>query len=156
MSFSAPAAGTDGDVSRDWTGRELLAQPVRLRGIRLGQPIDLLLDIVALRLIGFDVRCGDDVVRFLPLAAARMRPDEIEVRSALLLLDEGDTSFYRRRTRPLRELRGLSLAREGSSIGTLAEVVVAEDGEIAALVLEDGRRVVPDGSTTLTDQASAA
>jgi hypothetical protein len=85
-----------------------------------------------------------------------MRPDEIEVRSALLLLDEGDTSFYRRRTRPLRELRGLSLAREGSSIGTLAEVVVAEDGEIAALVLEDGRRVVPDGSTTLTDQASAA
>jgi hypothetical protein len=143
-------------VSRGWTGRELLARPVRLRGIRLGQPIDLLLDATTLRLIGFDIRCGDDVVRFLPLAAARIRPDEIEVRSALLLLDEGDTSFYRRRTRPLSGLRKLALSREGAELGSLEDVVLALDGEVVALVVEGGRRIVPDASTSLSDRASAA
>ena len=112
-------------------------------GDQAGQPIDLLLDTTALRLIGFDIRCGDDVVRFLPVAAARIRPDEIEVRSALLLLDEGDTSFYRRRTRPLRSLRGLALTRDGADIGLLEEVVVAPDGEIISFVLEGGRRIAP-------------
>ena len=142
MSFRLPALGTDGSVSQGWTGRELLARPVRLRGIRLGQPIDLLLDTTALRLVGFDIRCGDDVVRFLPLAAARIRRDEIEVRSALLLLDEGDTSFYRRRTRPLRSLRGLPLSCDGADVGPLGEVVVASDGEVISLVIEGGRRIV--------------
>lgn len=139
-----------------WTGSELLARPVRLRGIQLGRAIDLLLDTVALRLIGFDVRCGDDLVRFLPLAAARIRPEEIEVRSALLLLDEGDTSFYRRRTEPLRELRGRPVRRDAASVGVLADVVLAEDGELRAILLEGGRRLTPGPTTLVGDQASAA
>lgn len=139
-----------------WSGAELLARPVRLRGIQLGRPVDLLLDTEALRLVGFDVRCGDEVVRFLPLAATRIRPDELEVRSALLLLDEGDTSFYRRRTQPLRDLRGLAVGCDGDRRGQLADVEVAEDGEVAALLLDDGRRVAAGEVTRLRGRASAA
>lgn len=139
-----------------WLGEELLSRPVRLRGIQLGRAVDLLVEPGTLRLIGFDVWCGDDVVRFLPMAAARVRPDEIELRSALLLLDEHETSFYRRRTRPLRELRGLPV-REGSGRGAaLADVVVGKDGRVVELVLEDGRRIRAGASARLGDRASAA
>jgi hypothetical protein len=122
-------------------GRELLARPVRIRGIQLGRPVDLVVDPVSWRVIGLDVRCGDGVLRFLPLAAARVRADEVEVRSALLLLDEGDTSFYRRGTLSLRRLVGSRVTERGEPSGPLADVVVSSDGAITAVELEDGRRL---------------
>jgi len=49
---------------------ELLQLPVRLHGIRLGQPVDLLLDPVEWRALGLVVLCGDEGSRFLVFAAA--------------------------------------------------------------------------------------
>ena len=124
-----------------WLGRELLARPVRIRGIQLGRPVDLVVDPASWRVIGLDVRCGDGVLRFLPLAAARVRGDEVEVRSALLLLDEGDTSFYRRGTSSLRRLGGAPVTERGEPAGPLRDVVVSPDGTITAVEVEDGRRL---------------
>ncbi len=55
------------------TGDELLAMPVRLHGIQLGRPVDLLLDRDARRVVGLDVLCGDGVHRFLPLPVGQLR-----------------------------------------------------------------------------------
>ena len=130
MSFPGGARGDEQGVTRRCSGAELLARPVRLNGIQLGRPVDVLLDLDPMRAIGVDVHCGDDVLRFLPLAAARLRDDAIEVRSALLLLDEGHTSFYRRGTRGLRALRRLTVEHRGAPLGELADVVLAGDGTV--------------------------
>jgi hypothetical protein len=100
---------------------ELLQLPVRLNGIRLGQPVDLLLDPVEWRALGLVVRCGDEGSRFLVLAAADIREDAIEVPSALLLLE--DVEFYRARSRSLREILG----------GELSDLLVASDGSVEAV-----------------------
>ena len=50
---------------------ELLRLPVRLHGIQLGRPVDVLLDAEAWRVVGLDVLCGDEVHRFLPLGRGR-------------------------------------------------------------------------------------
>jgi hypothetical protein len=97
---------------------ELLQLPVELHGIRLGQPVDLLLDPTEWRALGFVVRCGDESSRFLVFAAADLREDAIEVTSALLLLE--DVDFYRDRSRSLRDLLG----------GELRDVLVAPDGSV--------------------------
>ena len=83
---------------------ELLLLPVRLQEIRLGRPVDVLLDAEEWRVLGFVVLCGDESRRFLPYATADPREDEIAVSSALLLLD--DVDFYRSRSRSLRALLG--------------------------------------------------
>jgi len=101
---------------------ELLQLPVQLHGIRLGQPVDLLLDPVEWRALGFVVLCGDGSTRFLVFAAADLRKDAIAVSSALLLLDYVD--FYRDRSRSLRDLlRG----------GELLDLRVAPDGSAEAV-----------------------
>jgi hypothetical protein len=82
---------------------ELLSLPVRLRGIRLGTPVEALLDARIDRLLGFEVLCGDGARRFLPFAVARLQADEIAVESALTLIDERDLGFYRRNSRRLVE-----------------------------------------------------
>ena len=38
---------------------ELLLLPVQLHGIRLGQPVDVLLDLDSWRVLGLVVLCGD-------------------------------------------------------------------------------------------------
>jgi hypothetical protein len=96
---------------------ELLQLPVQLHGIRLGRPVDLLLDPAEWRALGFVVLCGDESSRFLAFAAADLREDAIHVSSAFLLLE--DVEFYRARSRSLRdllraELRDLLLASDGS------------------------------------------
>jgi hypothetical protein len=99
---------------------ELLQLPVQLHGIRLGQPVDLLLDPLEWRAVGFVVLCGDESSRFLVFAAADLREDAIEVQSALLLLE--DVDFYRSRSRSLRELLG----------GEIGDLLVAPDGSVEA------------------------
>ncbi len=103
---------------------ELLQLPLRLNGIRLGQPVDLLLDPVEWRALGFVVLCGDESSRFLVFAAADLREDAIDVSSALLLLE--DVEFYRDRSRSLRDL----LRAE------LRDLLVTPDGSVVALVVE--------------------
>jgi hypothetical protein len=103
---------------------ELLQLPVRLNGIRLGRPVDLLLDSAEWRALGFVVLCGDESSRFLVFAAADLREDAIDVSSALLLLE--DVEFYRDRSRSLRDLLGAELR----------DVLVTRDGSVEALVVE--------------------
>jgi hypothetical protein len=103
---------------------ELLQLPVRLNGIRLGRPVDLLLDPAEWRALGFVVLCGDGSSRFLVFAAADVREDAIDVSSALLLLD--DVEFYRDRSRSLRDLLGAELR----------DLLVARGGSVEALVVE--------------------
>jgi len=96
---------------------ELLQLPVQLHGIRLGRPVDLLLDPVEWRALGFVVLCGDETSRFLVFAAADLRAEAIDLPSALVLLE--DVEFYRERSRSLRallgdELRDLLVDSDGS------------------------------------------
>jgi hypothetical protein len=135
----------------------LLQLPVRLRGIRLGQPVDVLLDAAGWRALGLVVLCGDDVKRFLPYAAAQPGEDEVAVASALTLLE--DVGFYQHRTDSLRALLGCPVSRGGRELGPLRDVLLGKDGVATALVVEreDGRRSVePQGATVASGRASAA
>jgi hypothetical protein len=80
---------------RGLSARALLRRPVRLRGVRLGETVDLILDAEGTRVLGFDVLCGDDVHRFLPFPAAELAGDGVVVTSTLTLLDEDQRAFYR-------------------------------------------------------------
>lgn len=123
------------------TGDELLRRPVRVHGINLGQPVDLLLHPTEPQALGLDVLCGDDKHRFLPLSAAEVTERHVEAFSPLVLLDLRDGSFYRREARSLNGLRGTPL-RDRSS---LQDVVLAPDWAIGELVLDGGERVPLDG-----------
>ena len=85
---------------------ELLNLPVRVRGIELGRPVDLIVDREVTRAIGFDVLCGDDAHRFLPFAVARVEPEAIEIESPFVLLDFDQVAFYREQASSLRSLNG--------------------------------------------------
>jgi len=113
---------------------ELLQLPVQLHGIRLGRPVDLLLDRTAWRVLGFVVLCGDESERFLAYAAADPEVDEVAVPSALLLLE--DVDFYRSRTRSLRALLGRPVVSGGRDAGELQDLLLAGDGLVASLVVE--------------------
>ena len=125
---------------------ELLLLPVRLQEIRLGRPVDVLLDAESWRVLGFVVLCGDESRRFLAYAAADPRQDEIAVTSALLLLD--DVDFYRSRSRSLRALLGGPVVSARDELGVLRDLLIAPDGSVDALMVEqDGvmREVEPAG-----------
>lgn len=129
---------------RELTGAELLALPVRLHGIQLGRPVDLLLDRDTLRTVGLDVLCGDEVHRFLPLPTASVSDDEIAILSPLVLLEEDELHFYRSKTFALSTLRGRSVQRKGRDLGALGDVVIDAAGELVAVVVA-GQRIVSDG-----------
>jgi hypothetical protein len=136
VTFKHDGDGKEGIVTGVLTAESLLRRPVRVRGIRLGRPADLLLDLEAMRVAGLEVLCGDDVRRFLPLAAGRVHEDEIAVGSALLLLEGDDLGFYRRRGRMLSTLRGRQVTLSGRPVGALRDVEVARDGRVTALSVE--------------------
>jgi hypothetical protein len=78
---------------------DLLALPVRLHGIHLGRPVRALVDTQDDRVLGLELVCGDGAHRFLPFAVARVGSSEIQVSSALALIDERDLDYYRRHSR---------------------------------------------------------
>jgi hypothetical protein len=129
---------------RDLTGAELLALPVRLHGIQLGRPVDLLLDRDTLRTVGLDVLCGDEVHRFLPLPTASVSDEEIAILSPLVLLEEDQLRFYRSKTFALSVLRGRFVQRKGRDLGALGDVVVDAAGQLVAVVVA-GKRIASDG-----------
>lgn len=116
----------------------LLGREVRFRGIRLGIVADLLVDPPSRRALGYDVVCGDDARRFLPMAASDVVDDVVEVGSALVLLDD---PFYRRRAQPFTALRGTVARRGPTEVGVLRDLVVDDDARLVALVIESGGRV---------------
>jgi len=126
---------------RERTGDELLALPVRLHGIQLATPVDVLLDRDGLRAVGLDLLCGDEAHRFLPLATAAIDEEQIAVLSALVLLEEEGLDFYRKRTLALSALRGGAVAQRGKDLGRLVDVVIGAAGELRAVLVEqNGRR----------------
>ena len=136
---------------------ELLQLPVQLHGIRLGRPVDVLLDPEEWRAIGLVVLCGDESRRFLVFAAADLQEDAIAVPSALLLLE--DVDFYRDRSRSLRSLLGNAVSNGGHALGELRDLLVRPDGGVEALVVEeDGRlaEVGPGGAKVEPERVSAA
>jgi hypothetical protein len=96
---------------RGQTASRLLRAPVLVRGIRLGEVEDLLLDATEPRILGFDVLCGDGSNRFLPFTTARTGAGGIDVASTLTLLDERELQFYRSRSRRLATVPALADAR---------------------------------------------
>lgn len=129
---------------RELTGAELLALPVRLHGVQLGRPVDLLLDRNTLRTVGLDVLCGDEVHRFLPLPTASVSDDEIAILSPLVLLEQDELHFYRSKTFALSTLRGRTVERKGRDLGALGDVVVDAAGELVAVMVA-GTRIASDG-----------
>lgn len=125
--------------------KDLLASPVRLHGIELGRPVDVLLDREELRAVGLDVLCRDEVHRFLPLPTAIIGEGEIVIRSPLVLLEEDELSFYRERAFALSDLRGASVELDGRPVGVLRELVIESSGRPVQVVLDvDGvERSVP-------------
>lgn len=113
--------------------RALLRRPVTLGGIRLGTPSDAVLDTESLRVVGLEVLCDDGARRFLPLAAAKLRADQVVVGSAFLLLEDEDREFYRRRSRGFRAMLGGPVERDGRPLGELVDVVIAPDGTVEAV-----------------------
>ena len=120
------------------SAHHLLRLRVRLHGISLGHPVDALLDRELLNVVGLDVLCGDEVHRFLPLATADVRPDEIAISSALLLLEEDQLDFYRSRTFALSSLSGRAVVRNGAEIGVFRDLVLGDDLQPVAVVVQVG------------------
>ena len=136
---------------------ELLQLPVQLHGIRLGRPVDLLLDADEWRALGFVVLCGDESLRFLVFAAADVEADAIEVPSAFLLLE--DLEFYRERSRSLRGLLGGEVASGPEELGKLRDLTLAPGGSVESLVVADDdvvREVGPAGTTVDSGHVSPA
>ena len=130
-----------------------LQLPVRLHGIQLGRPTDLLLDVDAWQALGFVVRCGDDSTRFLPYAACQPGDEEIAVASALMLLE--DVGFYEKRGVSFRSLLG----GEVIGGGVLRDVVLGQGGAVTELEVEhegEPTLVPAGGATVVPTRASAA
>lgn len=139
--FAPGWSGHDGGGMKTFTGAELLALPVRLHGIQLGRAAEVLLDRETMRAVGLDVLCGDEVHRFLPLPTALVS-DDIVIRSPLVLLEEDELDFYRSRTLPLSSLRGRGIEYRGRHAGTFADAVIAADGELRSVIVDqNGKRV---------------
>jgi hypothetical protein len=144
---------------RELSGDALLALPVRLHGIRLGRPVDLLLDREAVRAVGLDVRCGDEEHRFLPLPTAAVGEDGITIHSPLVLLEEDELDFYRSRTFALSSLRGRAVHRNGREVGKLRDIVVTPGGELVAAMIDTGtgsRRLAFDGTLRFAPERRSA
>jgi hypothetical protein len=139
MRFTSPEASEKASEVGSRPAEALLRLPVRVAGIEVGRPVDVVIDLDRRRALGFEVLCGDGTRCYLPLAAARVRENEIVVGSSLLLLAENDLAFYRRRARMWRALRGSVVERGTQALGRLVDVLVNEEGEIGGLVVVDGR-----------------
>lgn len=93
-------------VESGHTGRGMehwLQRPVRLRGVQLGNVVDVILDADARDAVGLEVRCEDGQHRFLPMAAAKLVDRDVVVDSPFALLDADELAFYRERGIALRD-----------------------------------------------------
>lgn len=138
-------SGHHGGVT-ELSGSELLALPLRLHGIELGRPADVLLDRDTLRVVGLDVLCGDEEHRFLPLPTAAVGADGLTIHSPLVLLEEDELGFYRARAFSLQALRGKPVMRKQTNLGALRDIVFGRDGTLLAIELAGGERVPYDAA----------
>lgn len=113
---------------------DLLRARVRLHGIQVGRPVDVILDRGQRRALGFEVHCGDDKRRFLPFSVAGFSDDTLAITSSLLLLDGSELRFYTDRGSNFASLRHTPVHRDGRLLGALADLRLSANGEIEALV----------------------
>ena len=149
-------SGHHGGGVKELSGDMVLPLPLRLHGIELGRPVDVLLDRESLRVVGLDVLCGDEVHRFLPLPTAVVGDDSLAIHSPLVLLEEDELDFYRVRTFALKTLRGRPVTRKERTIGTLRDIVFGRDGGLLAVLLESGERIPYDGALGLAPERRTA
>jgi hypothetical protein len=123
-----------------FSAASLIGLPVRLHAIKLATPVDLLVDTVSWRALGFVVESRDGATRFLPFAASEPGTHEIAVHSALMLLD--DAAFYTARGIGLRTILGEEIRRHGVAAGVLLDLVVDRAGRVCELELEQDGAVV--------------
>ena len=140
----------------DLTGNELLSLPVRLHGIDLGHAVDLLLDRGALRAVGLDVLCGDEVHRFLPFPTAVVGPEALTIHSPLVLLEEDELAFYRSRSFSLSSLLGRPVLQAGTAVGRLLDVVLAPSGDLLAVDVDAGGRIPLDATVRFAPTRQSA
>jgi hypothetical protein len=137
-------------------GERLLALSVRLHGIEVGRPVDLLLDRGVSRVVGLDLVCGDRAHRFLPLPTAVVEDDALAIHSPLVLLEEDERRFYRTRTFALSAVRDRPVLRNGRPVGKLRDIVFAPDGKLLAVVVEPNERIPFDGTLEFAPQRRTA
>jgi hypothetical protein len=149
-------SGHHGGGVKELSGDEVLALRLRLHGVELGRPVDVLLDRDALRVVGLDVLCRDEVHRFLPLPTAAIKDGALTIHSPLVLLEEDELDFYRSRAFALSSLRGRPVLKRGKETGRLRDIVFAADGELRAVVLEPGGRISFDEKLRFAPQSRSA
>jgi hypothetical protein len=138
---------------RSLSAAGLLRVPVQLRGIQLGRPTDLLIDVHSWHVVGFVVHCGDESARFLPWAASQPSESEIAVASALMLLE--DVAFYETRSTSFRALLGVTVPPGG----TLQDVLVGAGGTVTEFEVErqgEVIRIPPAAVKVVPTRATAA
>jgi hypothetical protein len=141
---------------RELSGDEVLRLRVRLHGIDLARPVDLLLDREGLRVVGLDVLCGDEVHRFLPLPTAAIGDGALTIHSPLVLLEEDELGFYRSRAFALSSLRGRPVLKRGKDVGTLRDIVFEPGGDLVAVRLASGEQVSFDDNLAFAPRARSA
>src|SRR3954467_11134886 len=148
--FPSPRPGHEGSV-RGLSADALLHLPVRLNGIDVGRPVDVIMAPGLDRALGLAVLCGGAGPRSLPLSAASIDAKEIRLSSALTLVE--DASFYLRRGAGYRAALGHAIVRNGQQLGVLRDLVLGTGGSVTELVVES-----PDGATRryLTDELDRA
>ena len=98
---------------------QLLRLPVTTHDITIGRPVDVIVDPVHNRAVGFDVLCRDEEHRFLPWTAAVIGEKSIAVASPIVMLAEEQLAFYRDRATSLRAL-----------VPVLENVLIEPDGTL--------------------------
>ena len=126
---------------------EVLNRPVRIRGIDVAEPVDVLLDPELRCVLGFEVHCRDGVNRFLPWLASELEPEQLSVELPVTLLDGPQLDYYREHSLALNALRRLPVAGLDGSAARVEDVIVDSRGLVQALVLADRdrtRAIAPD------------
>ncbi len=136
-------------------GSWFLRRSVLLRGIRLGEVEDVLLDAACRRVIGFVILCGDGERRMLPLSAVDTDAGDgaVGVSSALVLMEDG---FYRGRGRTLTALFDAGVRRGGITIGTLSDLRFDEAGCVRLFVIDGLGEVAAGEDLSFDVEAHAA
>lgn len=114
---------------------EALIGPVCIRGIQVGEPLDVLFDAELRSVIGLEVVCRDGVHRFLPWSVGEPSADGVSISFSLALLDRPQLEYYREHALTLSRLRRLPVETAEASLA-VEDVVVSSSGSVLAVVVD--------------------
>ncbi|MGH3011734.1 MAG: hypothetical protein ACRDLZ_01140 [Gaiellaceae bacterium] len=102
--------------------------------VRLGAAVDALFDESLARLLGLEVRGGDGAHRFLPFPACEVKGDRLAIESPLVVLDR-ELGFHHAGGNTFSDLRDRPVGLDGRQLGSLADLLVDEEGSVRRLVV---------------------